>query len=365
MGKKGEVMQSIQSKQDLCRWLSQFSHPDLIADWAMSPSIVTITPNQQVNVQLPFAAHSLLTELSDWIAKQQASGAVAPVTFDIQVKPQALETRVSSAVKGVKNIIAVTSGKGGVGKSTTAVNLALAIAKSGGKVGLLDADIYGPSVPLMFGKTKAKPVVRDNKWMQPIEAHGIATHSIGYLVDEADAAIWRGPMASKALAQLLNETEWPDLDYLVIDMPPGTGDIQLTLAQQIPVTGAVIVTTPQDLALADARKGAAMFAKVDVPVIGLVENMSYHICSHCGEKEHIFGVGGAQTLAAEFGLSLLAQIPLHIDMREDIDAGVPTVVARPNSEHTERYLALAQRVCASLFWQGKAKPESIQIQWVN
>lgn len=365
MGKKGEVMQSIQSKQDLCLWLSQFSHPDLIADWAMSPSVVTITPNQQVTIQLPFAANTLISELSDWIAKQQASGAIAPVTFDIQVKPQALETRVSAAVKGVKNIIAVTSGKGGVGKSTTAVNLALAIAKSGAKVGLLDADIYGPSVPLMLGKTKAKPEVRENKWMQPIEAHGIATHSIGYLVDEADAAIWRGPMASKALAQLLNETEWPDLDYLVIDMPPGTGDIQLTLAQQIPVTGAVIVTTPQDLALADARKGAAMFAKVEVPVIGLVENMSYHICSHCGEKEHIFGVGGAQTLAAEFGLSLLAQIPLHIEMREDIDAGVPTVVARPNSEHTQRYLELAQRVCASLYWQGKPKPENIQIQWVN
>lgn len=365
MDKKGEFMQSIQSKQDLCHWLSQFSHPDLISDWAMAPSVVTITPNQQIMIQLPFAANSLLTELRDWITHQQTSGAIAPISFEIQVKPQALETRLNTSVKGVKNIIAVTSGKGGVGKSTTAVNLALAMAQSGAKVGLLDADIYGPSVPLMLGKIDAKPVVRDNKWMQPIDAHGIATHSIGYLVNEADAAIWRGPMASKALAQLLNETEWPDLDYLVIDMPPGTGDIQLTLAQQIPVTGAVIVTTPQDLALADARKGAAMFAKVEVPVIGLVENMSYHICSHCGEKEHIFGVGGAQHLAAEFSLSLLAQIPLHIEMREDIDAGVPTVVARPQSEHTQRYLALAQRVCASLYWQGKPKPEAISIQWMN
>lgn len=358
-------MLSIQSKHDLCLWLSQFSHPDLISDWALSPGLVKVTPNQQVIIQLPFAAYDLVSQLNAWLLKQQASGAIAPITFEIQVQPKALVTPLGTSVNGVKNIIAVTSGKGGVGKSTTAANLALAIAQSGAKVGLLDADIYGPSVPLMFGKTQAKPQVRDNKWMQPICAHGIATHSIGYLVDEADAAIWRGPMASKALGQLLNETEWPNLDYLVIDMPPGTGDIQLTLAQQIPVTGAVIVTTPQDLALADARKGAAMFAKVAVPVLGLVENMSYHICSHCGEKESIFGVGGAQTLAAEFGLSLLAQIPLHIDLRADLDAGVPTVVARPDSEHTERYLALAQRVCATLYWQGKPKPESIAIQWMN
>lgn len=357
-------MRQFSSKQDFCDWLNQFQHPFLIQDWASQPNIVSVEA-QGFKITLPFAALSLPEELSSWIAQQQQSGEVPCFHYDVVVSPKALETHVASEVRGVKNIIAVTSAKGGVGKSTTAVNLALAIAKCGAKVGLLDADIYGPSVPMMLGQLDAKPEVRDNKWMQPISAHGIYTHSIGYLVDKSDATIWRGPMASKALAQLLTETEWPELDYLVIDMPPGTGDIQLTLSQQIPVTGALIVTTPQDLALADARKGAAMFEKVDVPVIGMVENMSYHICSHCGEKEHIFGHGGAQALANEFGLSLLAQIPLHISMREDIDAGKPTVAARPDSEHAAVYIQLAERVCASMYWQGKAKPESIMFTMVE
>jgi ATP-binding protein involved in chromosome partitioning len=265
----------------------------------------------------------------------------------------------------VENIIAVSSAKGGVGKSTTAVNLALAIAQSGAKVGLLDADIYGPSVPMMLGQEDAKPEVRDAKWMEPIFAHGIYTHSIGYLVDKSEAAIWRGPMASKALSQLLTETDWPELDYLVIDMPPGTGDIQLTLSQQIPVTGTVLVTTPQDLALADARKGAAMFHKVNVPVVGVVENMSYHICGQCGAVEHIFGTGGAEKMSQEFGLALLGQIPLHISMREDIDAGIPTVARRPESEHAGYYKLLADRVCCTMYWQGKAKPDAISFTMVN
>ncbi|WP_165310674.1 iron-sulfur cluster carrier protein ApbC [Vibrio ziniensis] len=357
-------MRQFSSKQDFCDWLNQFQHSFLIQEWASQPGIVSVEA-QGFKITLPFAALSLPEELSSWIAQQQRSGEVPEFYYEVVVAPKALETHVASEVRGVKNIIAVTSAKGGVGKSTTAVNLALAIAKCGAKVGLLDADIYGPSVPMMLGQLDAKPEVRDNKWMQPIKAHGIYTHSIGYLVDKSDATIWRGPMASKALAQLLTETEWPELDYLVIDMPPGTGDIQLTLSQQIPVTGALIVTTPQDLALADARKGAAMFEKVNVPVIGMVENMSYHICSHCGEKEHIFGHGGAQTLANEFGLSLLAQIPLHISMREDIDAGAPTVAARPESEHAIAYLQLAERVCAAMYWQGKPKPESIMFTMVE
>ncbi|MGI2881030.1 iron-sulfur cluster carrier protein ApbC [Vibrio furnissii] len=358
-------MLTFTSKQDFCSWLSQFTHPNLVADWASTAGIVSVAPTGAFVIELPFACRGVVAALTEWLTTQQASHAVATFEYAIQVKPKALETQVTHPLKGVKNIIAVTSAKGGVGKSTTAGNLALAIAACGAKVGILDADIYGPSVPMMFGQPDAKPTVRDNKWMQPVMAHGIATQSIGYLVDKSDATIWRGPMASKALAQLLNETEWPDLDYLVLDMPPGTGDIQLTLAQQIPVTGAVIVTTPQDLALADARKGAAMFEKVDVPVVGLVENMSYHICSHCGEREHIFGVGGAQTLAAEYGLSLLAQIPLHIQMREDIDAGNPTVVAHPDSEHTALYLDLAERICAQLYWQGKAKPDPISFTLVE
>ncbi|MDC5821134.1 iron-sulfur cluster carrier protein ApbC [Vibrio europaeus] len=357
-------MRQFTSKQDFCDWLNQFEHPSLAPDWASTANFVSVEANQ-FTIEIPFAANTLTQDLSDWIEASQDKGEVASFSYNIIVAPKSLETHISAIVKGVKNVIAVTSAKGGVGKSTTSVNLALALSKSGAKVGLLDADIYGPSVPLMLGQTNAQPEVRDNKWMQPITAHGIFTHSIGYLVSKDEAAIWRGPMAAKALAQLLNETEWPELDYLVIDMPPGTGDIQLTLAQQVPVTGAVIVTTPQDLALADARKGAAMFNKVDVPVVGLVENMSYHICSHCGEKEHIFGAGGAEKMANEYGLDLLAQIPLHIQMREDIDKGIPTVAARPESEHGQQYLALAEAVSARLYWRGKTKPDSIMFSMVE
>ncbi|NAW56791.1 MULTISPECIES: iron-sulfur cluster carrier protein ApbC [unclassified Vibrio] len=358
-------MRQFSSKQDLCHWLNQFQHSSLVDNWAEVPGLVTVEPDGTFVIALPFAANDLVRELQHWIRSQQDSAEVAPFAFRVEVQVKALKTHVPHAVNGVKNVIAVTSAKGGVGKSTTAVNLALAMARSGAKVGLLDADIYGPSVPMMLGQMTAAPKVRDNKWMQPVEAHGIYTHSIGYLVSSDDAAIWRGPMASKALAQLLNETEWPELDYLVIDMPPGTGDIQLTLSQQIPVTGALIVTTPQDLALADARKGAAMFAKVDVPVIGLVENMSYHICSHCGEKEHLFGVGGAQKMAAEYDLAMLAQIPLHIRLREDVDSGCPTVAAEPESEHAQPYFSLAESVGSRLFWQGEAKPDAISFTLVE
>lgn len=357
-------MRQFTSKQDFCDWLNQFEHPSLISEWASSANIVSVKP-EGFSIDIPFAANHLKSELSDWIAAQQKNGDIQPFDYTISVTPKPLETHVAHEIKGVKNVIAVTSAKGGVGKSTTSVNLALALAQSGAKVGLLDADIYGPSVPLMIGQTEARPEVRDNKWMQPIKAHGIYTHSIGYLVSKDEAAIWRGPMAAKALAQLLNETEWPELDYLVIDMPPGTGDIQLTLSQQVPVTGAVIVTTPQDLALADARKGAAMFGKVDVPVVGVVENMSYHICSHCGEKEHIFGAGGAEQMANEYGLDLLAQVPLHIQMREDIDNGKPTVVARPESEHAQQYMVLAEAVSSRLYWRGKTKPENIMFTMVE
>ncbi|MEZ9231948.1 iron-sulfur cluster carrier protein ApbC [Vibrio amylolyticus] len=362
-------MRQFDSKQDFCQWLNEFEHQSLVEGWANQAGILTITPSGVFQVSIPFAANELTEELDAWMQSAQQTQQVAAFQYSIAIKAKSLQTQVSHPIKGVKNVIAVTSAKGGVGKSTTSVNLALAIAKSGAKVGLLDADVYGPSVPMMMGTEDAQPQVRDNKWMQPIEAHGIYTHSIGYLVDKSEAAIWRGPMASKALAQLVNETEWPDLDYLVIDMPPGTGDIQLTLSQQIPVTGAVIVTTPQDLALADARKGAAMFNKVNVPVIGLIENMSYHICSHCGEKEHIFGSGGAQSMSIEYGLSLLGQIPLHINLREDIDSGEPTVAKNSSdesrNEHTQRYLALAERVCSCLYWQGTPKPDAISFHMVD
>lgn len=358
-------MHQFTSKQDFCHWFNQFQHPQLVEGWADIHGALSITAQGEVDITLPFSSNELPVALHDWIKQQQASGSVPEFPFNIEQSVKALETHVTNAVKGVKNIIAVSSAKGGVGKSTTAVNLALAIAHSDAKVGLLDADIYGPSVPMMLGQEDAKPEVRDAKWMEPIFAHGIYTHSIGYLVDKSEAAIWRGPMASKALSQLLTETDWPELDYLVIDMPPGTGDIQLTLSQQIPVTGTVLVTTPQDLALADARKGAAMFNKVNVPVLGVVENMSYHICSQCGATEHIFGMGGAEKMCQEFGLALLGQIPLHISMREDIDAGIPTVARRPDSEHAGYYKQLADKVCSTMFWQGKAKLDAINFTMVN
>ncbi len=358
-------MHQFTSKQDFCHWFNQFQHPQLVESWADIHGVVSITAKGEVEITLPFSSNELPVALHDWIKGQQVSGSVPEFPFNIEQSVKALETHVTNAVKGVRNIIAVSSAKGGVGKSTTAVNLALAIAHSGAKVGLLDADIYGPSVPMMLGQEDAKPQVRDAKWMEPIFAHGIYTHSIGYLVDKSEAAIWRGPMASKALSQLLIETDWPELDYLVIDMPPGTGDIQLTLSQQIPVTGTVLVTTPQDLALADARKGAAMFNKVNVPVVGVVENMSYHVCSQCGATEHIFGMGGAEKMCHEFGLALLGQIPLHISMREDIDVGIPTVARRPDSEHAGYYKQLADRVCSTMFWQGKVRPDAISFTMVN
>ncbi|MDP2570925.1 iron-sulfur cluster carrier protein ApbC [Vibrio penaeicida] len=352
-------MEQFQSKEALCQWLGQYRHPMLIDGWSQTLGIVSVLASGVIKIEIPFINKALQQSLKNWIEDQIKSSSIPAFEYNIVGNVKAMQTTVLAEVKGVKNIIAVTSAKGGVGKSTTAVNLAMALNVSGAKVGMLDADIYGPSVPIMLGTQGKKPDVRDNKWMQPVQAHGVYTNSIGYLVDDADAAIWRGPMASKALAQLLNETEWPDLDYLVIDMPPGTGDIQLTLSQQIPVTGSLIVTTPQDLALADARKGAAMFEKVDVPVLGMVENMSYHICSHCGEKEHIFGDGGASQMAQEFGLALLAQIPLHISVREDLDNGAPTVVSRPDSPHSDIYRLLAETVVSRLYWQGKAKPDAI------
>ena len=350
-------MSVFESKQTVCQWLNQFQHPLLIEGWSETDSVVKILKDGSVSLSLPFYSQSLQTSLQNWIAEQD----VDATKISISVTVAEMETQVASELKTVKNVIAVTSAKGGVGKSTTAVNLALALKEQGASVGLLDADIYGPSVPMMLGREDDTPAVRGGQFMIPIESFGIHTNSIGYLVDKSEAAIWRGPMASKALTQLLTETDWPELDYLVIDMPPGTGDVQLTLSQNIPVTGAIIVTTPQDLALADVRKGLAMFEKVSVPVLGIVENMSYHICSHCGEKEYIFGANGAEKMAQEFGAALLAEVPLHISMREDIDQGRPTVASRPDSEHSQIYLSLAERVASKIFWSGKAKPEGIPL----
>ena len=252
----------------------------------------------------------------------------------------------------VKNIIAVASGKGGVGKSTTAANLALALASEGATVGLLDADIYGPSQPMMMG-IEGRPDSADGKTMEPMERHGVQVMSIGFLVDQDQAMIWRGPMATQALEQLLRQTNWKDLDYLIVDMPPGTGDIQLTLSQRVPMTGAVIVTTPQDIALLDAKKGIKMFEKVGVPILGIVENMAVHICSNCGHAEHIFGADGGKKMAAEYQMEYLGALPLDIKIRLQADSGAPTVVSEPDSDVAVLYKDVARRVAVGIAEKAK------------
>ncbi|MBN3792376.1 iron-sulfur cluster carrier protein ApbC [Burkholderia sp. Ac-20353] len=248
----------------------------------------------------------------------------------------------------VKNIVAVASGKGGVGKSTTAVNLALALAAEGASVGILDADIYGPSLPTMLGIHGQRPESPDNQSMNPLVGHGLQANSIGFLIDEDNPMVWRGPMATSALEQLLRQTNWRDLDYLIVDMPPGTGDIQLTLAQRVPVTGAVIVTTPQDIALLDAKKGLKMFEKVGIPILGIVENMSIHVCSNCGHEEHIFGAGGAERMSKDYGVSVLGSLPLDIAIREQADSGAPTVAADPDGKLAQRYREIARGVALAI-----------------
>ncbi len=278
---------------------------------------------------------------------------VQAVQVDIATKVAAHAVqRGVQLLPGVKNIVAVASGKGGVGKSTTAANLALALAAEGATVGLLDADIYGPSQPMMMGIDR-KPDSLDGKSMEPLVNHGVQVMSIGFMVSPDQAMIWRGPMATQALEQLLRQTNWKDVDYLVVDMPPGTGDIQLTLSQRVPITGAVIVTTPQDIALIDARKGINMFEKVGVPILGLVENMAVHVCSNCGHAEHIFGEGGGRRLAQEQGMHYLGALPLDLKIRQQADSGQPTVVADPQSEAAGIYRQVARDVAARIALQSK------------
>jgi len=319
-----------------------------------------VTTKSVKNLKVEGADMSLEVVLG-YPAKTQIEPMRKIVTEKLRALPGAGQVSVSvtsrivahSVQKGVKllpsvkNIIAVASGKGGVGKSTTAVNLALALAAEGAAVGVLDADIYGPSQPMMLGIT-GRPESVDGKMLEPLEAYGLQAMSIGFLIEIDTPMVWRGPMVTQALEQLLRDTRWRDLDYLVVDLPPGTGDIQLTLAQKVPVTGAIIVTTPQDIALLDARKGLKMFEKVGIPILGIVENMSIHICSNCGHAEHIFGEGGAQRMCGEYEVELLGGLPLDIHIREQTDSGKPTVVADPDGQVADIYRRIGRRVAVKI-----------------
>ena len=308
-----------------------------------------------VSIRLPIPVGDYRAALEDALSAQLAAGGIAlPLQLDLtaDIVSHAVQPTLKPLAQ-IRNVVAVASGKGGVGKSTVAANLALAWAAAGARVGLLDADIYGPSQPIMLGLAGQRPSSTDGKRINPLLAHGVKAMSIGMLVEPAQAMVWRGPMATQALTQLLADTEWGELDYLVVDMPPGTGDIQLTLSQRVPVAGAVIVTTPQDIALADARKGITMFQKVAVPVLGVVENMSLHVCSACGHAEAIFGEGGGERLAAECGTELLGRLPLDARIRAEADGGTPSLVAAPDSARAQAFREFARRTAAALARRGR------------
>ena len=306
------------------------------------------------DIELGYPAKSLFAGLRrQFIEAARKVAGVANVSVNVssRITAHAVQRGVQ-LLPGVKNIIAVASGKGGVGKSTTACNLALALAAEGATVGVLDADIYGPSQPMMLG-ISGRPESIDGQSMEPMQGHGLQVASIGFLVDADQAMIWRGPMATQALDQLLRQTNWKDVDYLIVDMPPGTGDIQLTLSQRVPITGAIIVTTPQDIALLDAKKGLSMFEKVGVPILGLVENMAVHVCTNCGHVEHIFGADGGKKMAAQYQLDYLGALPLDISIREQADSGRPTVVADPDGEIAGLYKAVARQVAVKIAEKAK------------
>ncbi|MCH9746122.1 MAG: iron-sulfur cluster carrier protein ApbC [Proteobacteria bacterium] len=308
-----------------------------------------------ITVELNYPAKGYHDELSKQITDALADNGIDNASVNIETKIVKYSTQKGVEILSeVKNIIAVASGKGGVGKSTTSVNLALALQAEGAKVALLDADIYGPSQPRMLGVSKLKPDTSAEGKLLPILGHGMQSMSIGYLVDEDNPMIWRGPMVTQALEQMLRDTLWRGIDYMIIDLPPGTGDTQLTLSQKIPVSGSVIVTTPQDIALLDAKKGLIMFEKVNIPILGIVENMSLHICSKCGHEEAIFGVGGGESMAKEAGVNFLGALPLEMDIRTDVDEGTPTVAKDPDGRVAEIYKEIARNVSAKLTQQDRA-----------
>ena len=342
------------SDTDVQNALKNLIDPNTKKDFVSGKSVKNIKvtgSDVSLDIMLGYPAKSVWEEIGEIVAAHLKSALpdAASVTVSVtsKVVPHAVQRGVK-LVDGVKNIIAVASGKGGVGKSTTAVNLALALAAEGARVGILDADIYGPSQPTMLG-ISGQPKSRDGQSMEPMTNHDIQSMSIGYMIAGDDAPmIWRGPMVTQALDQLLRQTRWDDLDYLVVDLPPGTGDIQLTLSQKVPVTGAVIVTTPQDIALLDARKGLKMFEKVGIKIVGIVENMSTHICSKCGHEEHIFGAGGGEKMCADYDVEFLGSLPLDISIREHADSGKPTVVADPDGNIAKVYKQIARRLAVKI-----------------
>jgi ATP-binding protein involved in chromosome partitioning len=344
------------SREQVEEILSKVEDPNIHQDLVSAKVVKDIAVDgEAVSISLEFAypVEGSKQEISEVITSALVEQGISDCKVDITSKIVSHSVQKGvQLLSNVKNTIAVASGKGGVGKSTTSINLALALQAEGATVGILDADIYGPSQPRMLG-VQGKPDSTDGKSVEPKVSYGIQSMSIGYLIEEDTPMIWRGPMVTGALEQLLNETNWKDLDYLIIDLPPGTGDIQLTLCQKIPVSGAVIVTTPQDIALLDAKKALKMFEKVSVPVLGIIENMSTHICSQCGHEEHIFGSGGGDQMAKQYGVDLLGSLPLDINIREGVDNGKPTVAMEPDSVITENYRTIARRTAAKLAQQSK------------
>src|SRR4051812_24582337 len=345
------------TEQDVLSALSELIDPVTGRNYVEQKSVKNVKLEGErlaLDVVLGYPARGVLEKVRAQVAERLArlpGVSHASVNVFSKVVSHSVQRGVK-LIPGIKNIIAIASGKGGVGKSTTAANLALALAAEGATVGMLDADIYGPSQPIMLGIT-GRPASKDGKTMEPMEGHGIQAMSVGFMIDPDTPMVWRGPMVTQALEQLLNDTRWRDLDYLVVDLPPGTGDIQLTLAQKVPVTGAVIVTTPQDIALIDARKGLKMFEKVGIPILGIVENMSYHRCPSCGHESHIFGSGGAERMARDYASEVLGQLPLDEAIRQQADSGKPTVVSDPDGPIASIYRDIARKVAARIARQSE------------